>query len=600
MIANSATSRIVGEDRRTIIGKRATDLLPSVFQAASVGQVEKIEAGVEVHVEETLFDRSHGVARVYDSRKVPLRGPDGEIRGAVGISRDITGRKATDEALRVSEEKARSSALLLQRILEATPASIWVLDRDGRYLLINADSGRILGIDNEAAVGKTLEDMLPADLAHIVRGELEQVLRGEDIIVEEQLFDAALGEVRVFDSRKVPLRDADGQIIGLVGVARDITERKAVELRLQAIVDTAVDAIVVIDETGCIASANPATFTLFGYTEAEMVGRNVAMLMPPGDADSHDRYIDNYMETGQRRIIGVGRQVMGLRKNGTSFPLDLSIAEWFDTNGRRHFTGIMRDVTARLEADAKLRRAQDTLIGVSRLSAAGAMASTLAHELNQPLTASSNLLRSARRLLERNDDTDKVPALLAEAATEVLRAGSIIRRMREYTVNGELEPAPHRLVDLVQTALTMVQRRPETQGVVIDWQLDPAVDRVMADPIQIEQVIVNLLRNAVEAMDGEAERRITIETERNGDHAALHVHDSGHGIPPEQMDRLFQPFATTKDSGTGLGLAICRTIVEAHGGQIHASNRRDGRGATFTITLPVARKVRSRAAEVRA
>lgn len=599
LMANSATSRIVGESREAIIGRLVTDLLPQEFQAESGGQIERINGGAEVRVEETLFDRSHGAARVYDSRKVPLRGPNGEIRGVVGISRDITGRKATDEALRVSEEKARSSALLLQRILEATPASIWVLDRDGRYLLINAESGRILGIDNEAAVGKTLEDVLSADHARVVRGELEQVLRGEEIIVEEQLFDVARGEVRVFDSRKVPLRDAEGQIIGLVGVARDITERKAIELRLQAIVDTAVDAIVVIDERGCIASANPATFTLFGYAEAEMVGRNVAMIMPPGDAGAHDRYIDHYMQTGQRRIIGVGRQVMGLRKNGTSFPLDLSIAEWFDTNGKRHFTGIMRDVTARLEADARLRRAQDTLISVSRLSAAGAMASTLAHELNQPLTASSNLLRSARRMLERGEETGMVPGLLAEAATEVLRAGSIIRRMREYTVNGELEPAPHRLADLARTALSMVQRR-SGADMVVEWALDPAVDKVMADPVQIEQVIANLLRNALEAMDGTPQRRIVIETEGGDGLAALHVHDSGHGIPPEQMDRLFQPFATTKDSGTGLGLAICRTIVEAHGGQILAANRQDGPGATFTITLPVARKARSRRTEVSA
>jgi signal transduction histidine kinase len=130
--------------------------------------------------------------------------------------------------------------------------------------------------------------------------------------------------------------------------------------------------------------------------------------------------------------------------------------------------------------------------------------------------------------------------------------------------------------------------------------LDPAVDKVMADPIQIEQVIANLLRNAIEAMEDDGERLIIVQTEAQGEYAMLHVHDSGHGIPAEQMDRLFQPFATTKDSGTGLGLAICRTIVEAHGGQIHANNRHGGTGATFTITLPVAHKGRGRAAEASA
>ena len=446
----------------------------------------------------------------------------------------------------------------------------------------------MLGTDRKAAVGRLIEEVLPAEIAPQIRAELERILGGAEISVEESLFDSERGEMRIFDSLKVPLRNADGDIMGVVGVARDITERKAVGLRLQAIVDTAVDSIVVIDESGTIASANPATFTLFGHTEAELVGRNVAILMPPGDSGAHDRYMEAYMQTGIRRMIGIGRQVMGLRKDGSSFPLDLSIAEWFDTDGKRHFTGIMRDVTARLEAEAKLRRANDTLLSVSRLSAAGAMASTLAHELNQPLTASSNLLRSARRLLEREDRTEKVPGLLTEASTEVLRAGSIIRRMREYTVHGELDPAPHRLVDLATNALAMVQRRPEAKGVQISWTLDPTVDAVLADPIQIEQVIVNLLRNAVEAMRGSSTRQIDIETEADGDQAALHVRDTGHGIAPEQMERLFQPFATTKDSGTGLGLAICRTIVEAHGGKILARNRADGTGAIFTITLPVA------------
>ena len=588
LMANSATSRIVGAAREDIVGRPVWEFLPREFQQQTRGQTDTIRAGSEVHVEEPLFHKDLGEVRIFESRKVPLMGADGELLGVVGISRDITERKQAEQALQASEAAARDSALLLERILETTPALVWVMDRDGRYLLLNGAAARVIGIERESAVGRPVEEVLPPKFAAQVRAELARVLEGAEIVVEELLDDHERGEMRIFDSLKVPLRGTDGAITGLVGVSRDITERKAVELRLQAIVDTAVDAIVVIDEEGCIASANPSTFTLFGYTEQEMVGRNVAMLMPPGDSAAHDRYIDNYRRTGERRIIGIGRQVMGLRKDGSSFPLDLSIAEWSDTNGKRHFTGIMRDVSARLDAEARLRRANDTLISVSRLSAAGAMASTLAHELNQPLTASSNLLRSARRLLERGDQGEKVPGLLGEASTEVLRAGAIIRRMREYTVNGELEPAPYRFADLITNALQMVQRRPEAKGVQVNWLLDPEVDAVMADQIQIEQVIVNLLRNAVEAMRGGAVRRIEIETEAEGDQAALHVRDTGPGISAEQMERLFQPFATTKDSGTGLGLAICRTIVEAHGGRIFARNRADGPGAVFTMTLPVA------------
>lgn len=600
IMVNTAAAEVMGLTPETMIGLHMSEVLPPDFIDIAMRQLDDVEKGAEFRLEELRYDAKKQEMRLFEHSKVPLRTADGTIRGSVGIAHDITDRGRAEDAIRQSELSARNTAMLLERILETTPAAVWVMDRDGRYMLINSAAARVTGTDRTETIGRSIEEVLPEAFAPQARAELERVLAGEEVAVEDRLFDNLLGEVRLFDSLKVPLRDADGAITGLVGVARDITERKAIELRLQAIVDTAGDAIVVIDETGRIASANPSTFTLFGYQEAEMVGRSIEMIMPREHADIHESYIGNYLRTGERRVIGTGRQVMGLRKNGTTFPLDLSIAEWFDTNGKRYFTGIMRDVTARLEAESRLRRAHDTLLSVSRLSAAGAMASTLAHELNQPLTASSNLLRSARRLLEREQETDKVPGLLAEAATEVLRAGSIIRRMREYTVNGELDPAPHRLADLAATALQMVQRRPEAQDVNVQWVLDPAVDKVMADPIQIEQVIANLLRNAIEAMDGDGERLIILQTEAEGDHAALHVHDSGHGIPAEQMDKLFQPFATTKDSGTGLGLAICRTIVEAHGGQIHANNRHGCTGATFTITLPVARKGRGRAAEASA
>jgi two-component system, LuxR family, sensor kinase FixL len=521
-----------------------------------------------------------GSYRWYRLQGAAARDETGAIVRWAGYIADIDEQVEAELAL-------RENAMLLEQVIETTPDMVWVIGADNRYVKMNSATARVLGVGREDLIGKHHDAFLDPEIGDIVNEQHRHILQGAEFAVEEQLFDVSRRELRLFDSRKVPLRNSQGDVTGIVGVARDITERKAIERRMRAVVDTAMDGIVVIGEDGRITSVNPATAAMFGYTEGEMLGRPIGILMPKEDSKHHGRYIGNYLRTGRKHIIGSGRQVLAQRKDGSGIPIDLSVAEWFDANRKRHFTGIMRDATDRVKSETKLRRAQDTLLSVSRLSAAGAMASTLAHELNQPLTASSNLLRSARRLLERQQDVHKAPALLQEASSEILRAGSIIRRMREYTVNGELEPESQQLVELAEAALTSIQRRPEATGMGVVWTVDPAAEPVMADRIQIEQVIVNLLRNAVEAMENSLEPTIEIEIEADGNQTALHIHDNGQGIAPDQLERLFQPFATTKDGGTGLGLAICRTIVEAHGGQIHATNRIGGMGATFSITLPV-------------
>ncbi|WP_294090842.1 PAS domain S-box protein [Sphingomonas sp.] len=373
----------------------------------------------------------------------------------------------------------------------------------------------------------------------------------------------------------------------------DITPRKAAqqalvqsELHYRSILATVPDAMIVIDERGKILSFSAAAERLFGYGEAELLGRNVSQLMPDHDRRRHDNYIRHYLDTGERRIIGIGRVVSGLRRDGSTFPMELSVGE-ARSDGHRVFTGFIRDLTAREAAASQLKELQSELIHVSRLSAMGTMASTLAHELNQPLTAVANYLEAARDLLDH--ETANRDAIIREAmdeaAKEALRAGHIVRRLRGFVARGELEQKTEPLPALVDEASRLALMGAHERGVRSFLMLDPAATHIIADRVQIQQVFVNLLRNAVDAMEHSPRRDITIASKAEGDLVRLSVTDTGGGIAPEVAPRLFEAFTTSKESGMGLGLSICRTIVEAHGGRIWAEPAPDG-GTAFHFTVP--------------
>jgi two-component system sensor kinase FixL len=344
--------------------------------------------------------------------------------------------------------------------------------------------------------------------------------------------------------------------------------------------------MVVIDEGGMISSFSATAERLFGYTEADVVGRNVRMLMPEPDRHRHDNYLSSYLTTGERHVIGSERVVTGLRRNGDTFPMELAVGEAV-SGGQRIFTGFIRDLTERRRAEHHLRELQSELIHVSRLSAMGTMASTLAHELNQPLTAIANYLETTSEMLAGPDPETLalVREALDEAAGQSLRAGQIVRRLRDFVARGVTGRCPEDLASIVQEAASLALIGAQEVGVRVTMSLDPDVHSVLADRIQIQQVLVNLIRNAVQAMEGCAERELTIAT-AHGTPGCVQVTiaDTGPGIADGMMDRLFQAFATTKDDGMGLGLSICRTIVEAHGGRIWATPIESG-GTGFHFTL---------------
>jgi two-component system sensor kinase FixL len=312
---------------------------------------------------------------------------------------------------------------------------------------------------------------------------------------------------------------------------------------------------------------------MFGYAEDEVVGENVSMLMPSPDRERHDGYLKNYRDTGQRKIIGIGRVTTARHRDGNTFPIELSVGEaWVE--GQRIFTGFIHDLTERRVADMRLRDLQSELAHVGRISEMGTLASSLAHELNQPLTAFTSYCEGARQLLEGNpsaEDIETCREALKDAAGEALRAGQIVKRMRDFLAHGETEHQIESVARLVTEANALALVGTREHGIDVQVNLDRTSDRVFVDRIQVQQVLFNLIRNGIEAMMDTAERSLTISSiaEPEG-FVTVCIEDTGSGIGETLAPQLFQPFITSKENGMGIGLSICRTII----------------GTVFRFTLP--------------
>lgn len=362
------------------------------------------------------------------------------------------------------------------------------------------------------------------------------------------------------------------------------------EQHLRSILATVPDAMVLIDEKGTIISFSAAAEKMFGYAEAEVVGENVSMLMPSPDRERHDGYLKSYRETGNRKIIGIGRVTTARHRDGNTFPIELSVGEaWVE--GARIFTGFIHDLTERRQADMRLRDLQTELAHVGRLSEMGTLASSLAHELNQPLTAITSYCEGAAALLEGEPSAEHVKMAqeaLRDTAEQALRAGQIVRRMRDFLSHGATEHRVESLSRLITEANALGLVGTREHGIDVQVNIDARVDAVFVDRIQVQQVLFNLIRNAIDAMMDSSARSLTISTSDGpDDFVTVCVQDTGSGIGESVASHLFQPFVTSKASGMGIGLSICRTIVEAHGGRIWCEPA-EGGGTVFQFTLPKA------------
>ncbi|MEO0785214.1 MAG: ATP-binding protein [Pseudomonadota bacterium] len=376
---------------------------------------------------------------------------------------------------------------------------------------------------------------------------------------------------------KTPLTDAPLQTL------------EALQIHLESVLASVPDAMIIINREGTILQFSRAARELFGYENEDIIGQHVSVLMTSRDADLHDAYMSRYEETQKPRIIGIGRVVMAKKADGSEFPIDLKIGE-AKIGDTSIYTGFLRDLTEKQKSELRMREMQAELVHFSRLSAVGTMASALAHELNQPLTAIANYLEAGRDLLDTPDQESLSLAQEAmdEAAKQSVRAGVIVRKLRDYVARGEITARTVALRPLLNDSVSLALIGTSGDTVQITCDVAANITDVMVDPIQIQQVVINLLRNAFEALSDMAGARIDVSATRLDDEfVTISITDNGPGIDPEIAEQLFRPFTTSKTTGMGLGLSICQTIVEAHGGEIRAHADLE-EGTCFSFTIPAA------------
>lgn len=362
------------------------------------------------------------------------------------------------------------------------------------------------------------------------------------------------------------------------------------EAQLRSILATAPDAMVVIDENGLICAFSAAAETMFGYGSDEVLGQDVALLMPEPDESGHADYLTNFLQTGERRILHARRRVHGIHRDGTVFALHLTIGE-SDAGGRRLFTAFMHDLSRQETSEQHLRELQAELFRQSRIGIMATMTTALAHEINQPLAAISNYAEAAQAMMEPSLpfwDRAEIMEALRGASGEAVRAGEIVSRLRRFVSRGELQRSlalPSFLLD--QTcALATIEAKAKGLKCVVD--VEAGEKPILVDPLQIQQVLLNLARNAVEASDdGEERNAITFAATTSETEVCFAVLDCGRGL--DSSHALFVPFRSTKHDGMGLGLSICKTIIEAHGGRIWHEPR-EPHGTAFKFTIPIARQ----------
>jgi two-component system sensor kinase FixL len=476
-----------------------------------------------------------------------------------------------------------------------------VADAGGRVVFANSNCEALTGLGRHDLVGYPLWRHIDDEqVAQRVRAAVAHLSAGRPAADDEGIWRNGEGRPVLLRWSYTALRDADERLQSIIVTGYDTACSRLVTAELgrlldryQGILDTAVDGIITIDERGIVETFNRAAERIFGYSAAEVVGRNISMLMPSPHREAHDRYIDNYLTTHQKRIIGIGREVYGQHKDGTLFPLEIAVGEVIGPDGRL-FAGIVRDITDRKKAEAEARRHMNELAHVMRLRSMGELASGLAHEVNQPLTAIISNAQACLRLLDNGRaEPELVREVLQQIARQGERAAEVIRRLRKYVEKGELEKAPSDINSSVVEVLKLLSHELQVHRVRVEVDIAPHLPKVPMDRVQIEQVLVNLIRNAIEAMEEDdtlpATLRIVTEEAPLAGAAGVRVavRDNGPGFSADIGDQLFEAFYTTKPGGLGQGLSICRRIVEAHGGRIRAEPAQPG-GAQFSFWLPLA------------
>lgn len=382
-----------------------------------------------------------------------------------------------------------------------------------------------------------------------------------------------------------------GELRQLVGALIDQTDKRRSEAELRATMSTVPSAMIVIDELGKIRGFSAAAERMFGRVQSETIGQPIEILMPEPYRSEHAGYLLRYLTTSEARIMGQSRIMYGVRADGSEFPIELWVGD-ASTDSERLFTGFIRDHTKRFETEAKLQMLQNDLIHVARLSAVGELSMALAHELNQPLGAVVNQLSTADFLAQSGDPANHQRLLdaIRKASDHSMRAGAIVKRLRSFVEKGEADKRIEPVAAIVHEATSLLSSAVRQKGISLKIEIDDRQAAVLADRVQIQQVLFNLLRNAIEALEQRTMERPAISLRvrclPNG-FIEIAVEDNGPGITAERAAEIFTPFSTEKLGGMGVGLSISKRIMEAHGGQLLYTPAVE-RGARFLLILPAA------------
>jgi two-component system, LuxR family, sensor kinase FixL len=470
---------------------------------------------------------------------------------------------------------------ILQSIFESAVDGIIVIDANGLIKAINPAAERLFGYRAEEVLGQNVKLLMPSPdreqhdryVANYLQTRIPRIIgTGREVYGRRK------------DGSTFPLHlsvgemEIDGQP-AFTGILHDLSRRVAIEEalrkseeRVRSIVESAVDAIVVINDRGLIEAFNPSAERLFGYTVSEVIGRNVSMLMPSPDRERHDGYLHQYLTTGEQKIIGIGREVTGLKKDGTRFPVHLSVGE-MTSEGKRSFTGILHDLSNRVALEQRLTEQKS-------LAKLGEMAAVVAHEVKNPIAGIRGALQviTSRMPAEQRDR-----AILMDIITRLDALNRIVQDMLMFARPRALRQEPIPLGVLLRDTASMIERDPSMLHLEIS--VTGAVD-IAGDREMLQVVFQNILMNAAQAMEGQGRIDVTI-VDLDG-RCRVAVADRGPGIPDEVREKAFDAFFTTKHRGTGLGLPIAKRVVEAHGGTIHIDVPPAG-GTTISVELPLPR-----------
>jgi len=491
---------------------------------------------------------------------------------------------------------SRGQAGLLAALLATAVDGIIVIDTKGHILLYNQACERLFGYRASEVVGQNVRMLMPEPYRDEHDGYIANYNRsGERRIIG--IGREVVGRRKDGSTFPMYLSVGEGGLTGqrfFVGIIHDLSalrweteQREGADRLLAQIVQSSEDAISSVALDGTITSWNAAAERIYGFSPSEAIGRHVSMILPP-DRSTEDDEIMAQLRAGRNMQH---YETVRRHKDGRDVMISLSVAPIFDAAGRMiGASKTARDVTERKRSEQRLLGMQNELAHVGRLSAMGQMSAAIAHELNQPLTAIANYAKAAQRLLQNENPEPRqlqsAREAMEKAVTQTMRAGTIIRYLRDFVEKRESRKTSEDMNEVIREAVSLGMVGHGHSNVKLILALSPDLPRVPVDRVQIQQVLLNLVRNAIEAMAEVEMRELTISSEATAEALRITVRDTGPGFAPHVVSRLFQPFVTTKADGMGIGLKICQSIIEGHGGTIEA--RQAEPGALFAIALPFA------------